>query len=302
MNRLQKKCFIVSLGLHVVLPAMLLFGVGFFSPSPKPDKSATDNFIASSTVDEIMSGGGDNTVKNPPALATAPPTPPQEPVAPPQPITPPVAQQKPDPAPPVEKPVEKPIEKIESPAPRITPTPKETKTTKTETPDTKPQRTPHKIEVNTQLVTTTSSDVKAAQEAARKAAAAAEKRRADALAHAVAGIRNGVSGSTEVRLIGPGGGGVPYANFFSQVRTVYYNAWRQPDNVPDVTAKVSVVIARDGTVISARIVSASGNSSVDRSVQDTIERVKFAAPLPESAKEDQRTVIINFNTEGQTTG
>lgn len=298
MNRLQKKCFIVSLGVHILLPAMLLFGAAFFSPASKPENTQVNTFVAVATVDALVSGGGDNTVKAPPALATAPPTPPQEPVAPPQPqpVAPPVVEQpKPQPAPV--------IEKVESPAPRIVPkeTPKETKVVKdTPAPDPKPRT--HKIEVNTTLVTTTSADIKAAQEAAKKAAAAAERRRAEIFARTVAGIRNGVSGSTEVKLSGPGGGGVPYANFLSAVQTVYYNAWRQPDNVPDVTAKVSVVIARDGSVISARIVSPSGNSTVDRSVQEVIERVKFAAPLPENAKEDQRTVTINFNTEATTTG
>ncbi|HEX4264436.1 MAG TPA: energy transducer TonB [Verrucomicrobiae bacterium] len=271
---------------------ILLFGVGFFSPDSKLDSTPVNNFIAAATVDSLMSGGGDNTVKSPPALATAPPEPPQDQVAPPQPLPPPVAQPKPQPAPP--------LEKIESPAPREIP--KETKTVKSDVPavDAKPR--PRKIEVNTQIVTTSDADVKAARDAARKATAAAEKRRAEAISRAVAGIRGGVSGSTEVKLAGPGGGGIPYGNFLSAVHTVYYNAWNQPENVPDVTAKVSVVIARDGSVISARIVSASGNSTVDRSVQDTIDRVRFAAPLPEGAKEDQRTVIVNFNTQATTTG
>jgi hypothetical protein len=34
---------------------------------------------------------------------------------------------------------------------------------------------------------------------------------------------------------------------------------------------------------------------VDRSVQVTLERVKWAAPLPGDAKENQRTVGISFS-------
>ena len=292
MNRLQKKCFIVSIGVHVLLPLILLFGVGFFSPDSKLDNTPVNNFIAAATVDSLMSGGGDNTVKSPPALATAPPEPPQTQVAPTQPPPPPVVQQKPPPV--------QPVEKIESPTPKEIP--KETRTVKSDAPAVEAKPRTHKIEVNTQLVTTSDADAKAAQNAAKKAAAAAAKRQAEAVARALSGIRGGVAGSTEIRLQGPGGGGIPYGNFLSAVQTIYYNAWNQPDNVPDVTAKVSVTIARDGTVVSARIISASGNSTVDRSVQDTIDRVRFAAPLPEGAKEDQRTVTINFNTQAIKTG
>jgi protein TonB len=291
MNRLQKKCFVVSVGLHVLLPVILLFGVGFFSPS-EPNSPPINNFIAVATVDALLSGGGDNTVKSPPALATAPPEPPQTQVAPPQPLPPPVTQPKPQPAPPVEK--------IESPTPREIP--REIKTVKSDVPAVEAKPRSHKIEVNTQLVTTTSDDAKAAQNAAKKAAAAAARRQAEAVARALSGIRGGVSDSTEVKLRGPGGGGVPYANFISAVTTVYYNAWHQPHGAPNVTVKVSVTIARDGTVVSAHIVDPSGNSAVDNSVQETIDRVKFVAPLPENSNEDKREVPVNFSTQSNTIG
>jgi len=286
MNRLQKKCFIVSLGIHLLLVVILLVGPAFLLDN---SKSATPplTFIAAATVDAAVSGGGDNTVKSPPAELSAPPAPPA-PVVAPAPVPPPVAERTPPPQ----------IDR--TPTPRETP--REVKPPRTDAPVVESKSRTHKIDISTQLVTGTSADVKAAQDAARKAAAA-EKRRADAaLGRAIAGIRGGVSGSTEVRMPGPGGGGVPYANFYSAVQTVYYNAWRQPNDVPDVTVKVSVTIARDGTVISARIVTPSGNSSVDKSVQETIDRVKFAAPLPENTKEDQRDVQINFNTQSTTTG
>jgi len=138
--------------------------------------------------------------------------------------------------------------------------------------------------------------------AAAAAAAAKQKRIAAAFKSATTGIRGGVAGSTEIRLAGPGGGGVPYANFLSAVQTVYYNAWRQPGSAPEVAARVSVSIARDGTVISAHIISPSGNSVVDRSVQETIDRVKFAAPLPDSSTEESRDVIINFKIQPQDAG
>ena len=70
-----------------------------------------------------------------------------------------------------------------------------------------------------------------------------------------------------------------------------------PDGITDdnATTAASVTIARDGTVVSSRITRSSGNAGVDRSVQVTLDRVKWAAPLPDTATENQRTVNINFN-------
>jgi TonB family protein len=285
MNRLQKKCIIASTGLHLLLAVILFVGPGFLSSRSKPDSTPPLDFIAAATVDAALSGGGDNTVKAPPAEAVAPPAVPA-PVVP----QPPVVERAPPPpvvdrSPPI-------------PAPRIT----EVKPPKASVTPVEPPPRVHKIVVNTTPVLGTSPDVKAARDAQAKAAADAKRRAALAVSRTIAGIRGGVSGSTEVRLSGPGGGGVPYGNFLSAVKKAYWDAWTVPAGVPDVTVRVTVTIARDGTVISSRITGESGNAAVDSSVQNALDRVKFAAPLPEGAKEDQRTVTINFNTEAKLTG
>ena len=69
MNRFQKKCMIVSGGIHLLLAAMLVFGPGFLS-SDSENAPPLLKFIPGATVDAIMSGGGDNSVKDPPAEAT----------------------------------------------------------------------------------------------------------------------------------------------------------------------------------------------------------------------------------------
>lgn len=290
MNRLQKKCMIGSAGIHLLLALMLLFGPGFISSHSHDEGTPPLTFIALKTVDEAISGGGDNTVKAPPAALVEPPTIPA-PVTPPTPITPPVVQQTPPPQPRVER--------------DPTPAPREPDTARSDVPVDKPAPRKHHIDVDTTIVTASATDVKAMRDAQAKAAAAAaadKRRRTEALNRAVAGIRGGVAGSTEVRLSGPGGGGVPYGNFLSAVEKVYYDAWNVPDGVPDVTVRVSVTIARDGTVISARITDNSGTAAVDDSVQRALERVKFAAPLPDSEKNDQRTVTIRFNTQAKLEG
>jgi colicin import membrane protein len=292
MNRLQKKCMIVSAGIHLLLAAMLILGSAFLTSRSHDNDIPLLKFVPVATVDALVSGGGDNTVKAPPALATSP----EPPAAAPEPE---VVQPVQVPQPPV---VEQPTpQKIEKPAPVVKETPKVEIAVKPSPSPAKSAPRRHEITPNLTLKTTSASDAKAKREAQAKAAAAAaaaeQRRIAAAFGKATAGIRGGVSGSTEIKLIGPGGGGVPYANFLSAVQTVYYNAWRQPDSAPELVAKVSVSIARDGTVISARLLNPSGNSSVDKSVQETIERVKYAAPLPASATEESRTVIVNFKTQ-----
>jgi len=158
-------------------------------------------------------------------------------------------------------------------------------------------------------ITRSTRDVKAEARARAEAQARDELResirqetdRRRRLAAAVGGAANslaeGRSGSTSIELKGPGGGGVPYANFLQAVKSVYQRTWIVPDGIADDngTVAVSVTIARDGTVVSSRITRSSGNAAVDHSVQVTLNRVKFAAPLPDDAKENQRTVGINFN-------
>jgi TonB family protein len=104
-----------------------------------------------------------------------------------------------------------------------------------------------------------------------------------------------------VELAGPGGGGVPYANWKQAVKSDYANAWLLPDGVVDeeATTVASVTIARDGQVISSSITQLSGDNVVDRSVQATLDRVRRTAPLPDTAKENERTIKINFNVRAK---
>jgi TonB family protein len=104
-----------------------------------------------------------------------------------------------------------------------------------------------------------------------------------------------------VEMQGPGGGGVPYSNWKQAVKSAYSDAWLLPDGVVDdeATTVASITIARNGTVVSSRITQRSGDDVVDRSVQAALDRVPRVPPLPETSKEDQRTVIINFNVKAK---
>jgi TonB family protein len=161
------------------------------------------------------------------------------------------------------------------------------------------------IEVNTRLITRKPGEMAQAKSAAaRRAQDEARQQAVAAVARAAAGIRGGVSPSTSIELKGPGGGGVPYANFLQAVKKVYTDAWVVPDGVTDdsATTTAAITIARDGRVISATITRFSGNAAVDHSVRLTLDRVRYAAPLPDDASENERTVTINFNVKAKLLG
>ncbi len=277
MDRLQKKCAILSAGLHLLLASILVIGPAFLSRRSKADDMPILDFIPLKTVDAMVSGGGNPKAALPPA---APPAP-----------APPVAQTPPPPA-----------QKVREPDP-----PKET--VKEEESSLEPaSEHKRKPQINPRLVSRkrdTRPETKArADEQAREARELADARRraAERLSQAADHIGNDLSGTTTIKLDhGPGGGGVPYANFLQAVKSIYERAWVVPDGVTEdeATAVATVTIARDSTVVSARIIRSSGSPAVDRSVQVTLDRVRYAAPLPDDAKEDQRTVTINFNVKAK---
>jgi TonB family protein len=278
MNRVQKKCFIASASLHLLLVLILMVGPAFLVSRTKPDNLPLLEFVPLMTTDSMASGGGTaNAHSAPPAPPARPPSPPE-----PKPETPP--SREPDPPKPV------------------------VKETKPESDSLEPAPKTHKVDVSTKMVVRNQDTAKAAAKAAaeREAREAAEaqasrQRLATAFDRAAENIGNGVAGGTSIKLEGPGGGGVPYANFLQAVKSVYTRAWIVPDGISDddATVTASVTIARDGSVVESHITRSSGNMAVDRSVQATLDRVTFAAPLPRDAKEEQRKVSINFNVKAK---
>lgn len=289
MSRIQKKCLIVSLGIHLSLVVLLIVGPGFISSRTKDNAPPQLDFIPVATVDAVLSGGGDNTVKAPPAELVEPPAQPA-PVIPPAPVTPPVVDQTPPP----------PVERREHEAPMVKDTPLEDP--KSDMPS--PRSAPHRREIvpDLKVVTSSAADVKARRAAQAKAAAAERRRTEMALNRAIGGIRGGVAGSTEVRLRGPGGGGLPYGNIEAAIKSRYLDAWTVPEGVPDLKVDVTITLARDGTVVSARITDRSGNAALDNSVQDALDRVKYIAPLPEGEKQDTREFSFGFKPEMKSSG
>jgi TonB family protein len=93
-------------------------------------------------------------------------------------------------------------------------------------------------------------------------------------------------------------------NYKEAVAAIYERAWQTPTDATDDKSltTASVTIARDGTVISARIKTPSGDAATDRSVEQTLRRVKFVAPFPEGATDMERTFIIKFDLKKRLLG
>jgi TonB family protein len=282
MNRLQKKCFIASAGAHLLLVLLLLIGPGFLAPSSKPVDVPVLDFVPVKTVDSLMSNSGGASVKSPPAAIPAPPAPPAAP---------------PEPLPPAETPEAAPKEIVKDVTPPKSNDESLEVTDKPRKPVISLERVTRKRDPKDDARAIADAEAK---ESARQAADA-RRRAANALEHAANSIGGGASGSTSVS-VGSGdgrGSGVSYANFLQAVKSAYVRALVIPDSLTDenATTVASVTIARDGTVISSHITRLSGDHELDRAVQRTLDRVKYAAPLPDDAKEDQRTVEINFNAK-----
>ena len=114
-------------------------------------------------------------------------------------------------------------------------------------------------------------------------------------------LRNDVAPGTTIEAFGPGGGGEAYASYDQVVQSIYWHAWTPPEDTAsdEAITKATVTIESDGTVLSARILKPSGDASVDKSVQRTLDRVTFIARFPEGAKDKQRTYKINFNLKAK---
>jgi outer membrane biosynthesis protein TonB len=301
MSRLQKKCFIGAASMHVLLFVVLIVGPGFFSKDDTMDESEVLTFVTLMATDSARAGGGTPQPSNP--------TPPARQVATPTTPKPQVEEQTPPPEQPqvraqvrenprVPDKVEK-SEKVED---------------NTKTRDNRDSLQPktdkskkHEVKVNTKVVAISKDRRNPTTNSSNTDATAQERKDREQLANAFAraGSRAKDSLSTSTRVDmpeGPGGGGVSYANFAQIVRKVYTDAWRIPDDVTDDEAvvKVSVTIARNGSVISSRIIVESGSRMVDRSIQNALDRVTtIGVAFPIGAKESQRTFTINFSLKAK---
>ena len=268
MNRLQKKCVMATAGVHLLLIVILFVGPAFFYSKPKADDLQVLDVIPANLIDAPFNSGVANAQPPPPAPAAPPQPPPPVPVATP----PPPAPEKIVKAEPVKPPDKLSPDNLEP-----------VKTSKTE---------PRKIQISTQLVARTAPKNSPAADNSQQ-----QLRQARAIRNALRNLKSSLKPGTTIDM--PGNSSVAYADYGQVVKSIYDQAWTPPATVlnGNEVTKASVTIASDGTVISARIVTPSGDANLDASVQQTLERVKFIAPFPEGATEKERIYPISFNPE-----
>ena len=280
MNRLQKKCLIAAAGTHLLVVVVVLCS-GFITSKPKVDDSQVLDVIPANLVDAAVSSGVKGATPPPPTTVVRPPEPTPPVPEPPKPVVTPPPQPKPEPVTPPEDP-----KPADLPEPKPKPKPKEHVI--------KPDMTVVKHEKPKVVDNSAAEAEKAAKEAAKEAKRLADAK-AKAFATAMHSIKKNSSTSTLVSM--PGESSAAYAPYNSAIATIYYEAWTPPDDASNDNSdtRVSITIARDGTVVAARIVNPSGDSRVDASVQRALDRVTSVPPLPEGTKENQRTLFLKFN-------
>ena len=299
MNRLQKKCLLVSTGLHGLLLGVLLFGSAFVAAKPDNAPNTTIFHVIDSRLitDAESNPGGASSAPAPQPPAIPPAEPPSAPPIPPtrheQPVRPVVAPLPPVPKPQRVRPEE--LQPVQPESPSFQERPELPKRHSLSADDLKIVKSSKTKPVKQPKPTDNPSvadDLRAAAEAARLSRLRRE------IGSAVRNLDNNFSHETRENLGGTGEGvGQASINYRDAVASIYTGAWVPPADLDDelATATVSVTIDRDGTVQSARIIQGSGNPGMDQSVQSTLDRVTFIAPFPQGAKEQTRTYTIKFN-------
>ena len=300
---LQRKCFTASAVAHGLVILLVLVGSAFIPQKPVIEGPSFELFTLPEELidDPNRVSGGNPLVTEPPAPAPVVQQPvvqqPLQPVRIPEPDPPkpePVKPQPREPAPQPER-VERPEPKVEEPDPfdfskvrKVTPknTPKPAETSK---PDNsfdlskveKRRITPRKT------TRSNSRNSNAPEQSTQVAKALTESM------SRVRGNLSSVGGSYDI----PGPGGAAYASYHLAIRKIFEDAWIPPTvsrgNEPKV--EVEVVIRRDGTVLEGRILQRSGHSTLDRTVDTTLKRVKKVPPFPAGSTDERRTFRFNFN-------
>ncbi len=125
--------------------------------------------------------------------------------------------------------------------------------------------------------------------------------RKDAFNRVLGDLKNNIGGlrSSEPFTFDSGSG--IGGNYLQVVLGIYDEAWNPPSEIDDdnLIATVRVKVARSGRVISASITKRSGNTLMDRSVQQAIEAVQEIKPFPSNSKDIEKNFKIDFNLKAK---
>ena len=289
MDRLPKKCFIASGIVHGTLVLLLIVGPAFLPSESKQDSLPPMTFIPLVATES----GAYVPPKGVPDAGRQSPQPEVRRADPPQP--------PPRPVPPVKEPQKEPPRDTDDNIKNVEPTPR--KDPNALDPNAKARKTPlvnvSNVVTRKQPKDTASKNTATADDAKARAD---QQRKLKEFQEAANAISGGAGKSVgDVKLGDPNGEGEGQGQFIEILKSIYFNNWREPSDatVEDGVVKVTVTVARDGSVMSARITKSSGDPAVDRSVQRTLDSVKKIVPFPPGWKESERQFPISFSLKAK---
>ena len=270
MSRLLKKCIFLSIGLHVLVAALLIAAAVFFIA--KPDKvQPTLSMIAPEVLDNIL-----NPKPTKPSPVKSAPT-----------VRRNVVPQPPKPVQP-NKVVPTPPRKVQN-----TPTPKKPAPLPKAT---KPIRPKPSSSKNIRIATSTKNVGSNAPKPVTTPAPTRPKVDSSKLTGTVQNLRSQLSAAIKVNV--SGGNAAAFTSYAQYVVSVYRRTWQPliPKNLTrSRVAVVEVTIDRTGRVLSSRITRKTGDVALDRSVQSALDRVKtIGKSFPAGSKDSKRTFSLDF--------
>ncbi len=274
MNRTQKKCLIASVGVHGLLIALLFIGPAFMSDRP----AKTPTFITMIPLNGVISDARTSiagpAVQAPQSAPVLPPQPQQPIPIPPQPqrVTVPRSQPQPKPEP---LPVEKRGDEFKPTKSKPAETADEFKPVSGSTPKKQTKVKPKEDAQDTQVA----------------------DRMMRQFQSGISTLKSNLKPGTVVQVGTGGDSGEATINYSDLVYSKYFAAWVPPASLTDesATVMVRVTISRDGRVVRHDIVTSSGNSIMDRSIETTLNNVDFIAAFPVGSKDLERSYVIKFN-------
>lgn len=270
MTRLLKKCFFLSVGLHVLLVAVLILGAAFLVTQPEK-VPAVLSMIAPSELENLL---------NPPAPSQTKPNINQPSAVRHTQVTPP--------RPPV-KPIVQPP-RVTPPKPKPTPRPKNPTPTKPKPKPKSTAKTPSQIRVNIGNPKNHTNKTRPTPSRPVNPAVSSKE-----VSNALKGLNN-LSAKINVQV--SGSNRAAFATYAQHVVAVYRRAWQPliPKNLARTRiAEVSVTIDRSGRVIRASITRRTGDAALDKSVQRALDKVRSVGKsFPSGSRDAQRTFILDF--------
>jgi len=146
------------------------------------------------------------------------------------------------------------------------------------------------------------ADARAKARAEEHAAQFARQQLAAKMKSIIGGLQGGLSAPVNVQVdAGSGPNALAFQDYGQNMVRLYEQMWITPPNLSEANAVVSVTVTvgRDGRVQSWRLNRPTGNAAIDKSVRETLEKVRQFEPFPASFRESQRTFNIDFNLKAK---